>query len=107
MEGQTKDKLGTRDQANQPGELILVDQLVSPTPGLVAQMTGRLTTKRYRHATVFVDQYSGLGYIYPQKTATAEETVEAKKSFEDYCESQGVQVRAYHANNGVSAQINW
>ena len=74
---------------------------------LLHRLTGRLTTKRYRHATVFVDQYSGLGYVYPQKTATAEETVEAKKSFEAYCESQGVQVRAYHTDNGVFRANQW
>ena len=39
-----------------PGERVSVDQLVSPTPGLVAQITGILTTKRYKYATVFVDQ---------------------------------------------------
>ncbi|KAI2499307.1 hypothetical protein MHU86_15151 [Fragilaria crotonensis] len=39
-------------------------------------MTGFLTTKRYRYATVYVDQFSRLGFIYLQKTASAEETVE-------------------------------
>ena len=56
----------------QPGLIVSVDQLVSPTPGLVAQMTGKLTTKRYRYATVFVDQKSRFGYVHLQKTATAE-----------------------------------
>ena len=40
-----------------PGECVSVDQLVSPTPGLVAQLTGKLTTARYRYATFFFDQY--------------------------------------------------
>ena len=51
-----------------PGELVSVDQLESPTPGLVAQVVGRLTTKRYKYATVFLDQSSRLSYIYLQKT---------------------------------------
>ena len=38
-----------------PGEVVSVDQMVSPTPGLIAYMTGKLTTKRYKYATVFVD----------------------------------------------------
>jgi hypothetical protein len=42
-------------QPTKPGEIVSVDQLVSPTPGLIAQMTGFLTTKRYRYATVYVD----------------------------------------------------
>ena len=41
-----------------PGEVVSVDQMVSPTPGLIAQMTGKLTTKRYKYATVFVDHFS-------------------------------------------------
>jgi hypothetical protein len=31
-----------------PGEEILADQLVLPTPGLITQMTGFITTKRYK-----------------------------------------------------------
>lgn len=57
-----------------PGHVVSVDQLVSPTPGLIAQMTGFLTTKRYKYATVYVDQFSRLGFVYLQKTASAEET---------------------------------
>jgi hypothetical protein len=35
-----------------PCQVVSVDQLVSPTPGLIAQMTGFFTTKRYKYATV-------------------------------------------------------
>jgi hypothetical protein len=45
-------------------------------------MTGFPTTKRYRYATVYVDQFSRLGFIYLQKKASVEETVERKKAFE-------------------------
>jgi hypothetical protein len=31
-------------QPRPPGQIVSVDQLVSPTPGLIAQMTGTLTT---------------------------------------------------------------
>jgi hypothetical protein len=31
-----------------PGEEIMADQLVLPTPGLITQMTGFITTKRYK-----------------------------------------------------------
>ena len=43
---------------SQPGEMVSVDQLVSPTPGLIAQMTGKLTTSRYQYATVYMDHAS-------------------------------------------------
>jgi hypothetical protein len=74
---------------------------VSPTPGLIAQMTGKLTTKRYKYATIYVDQYSRYSFCYLQKTATAEETIEGKKAFEQVCKNNGVKVEAYHADNGV------
>ena len=74
-------KDGDDDDAKptKPGQVVSVDQLVSPTPGLIAQMTGFLTTKRYRYATVYVDQFSRLGFIYLQKTASSEETVEGSE----------------------------
>ena len=94
-------------QPTKPGEIVSVDQLVSPTPGLIAQMTGFLTTKRYRYATVYVDQYSRLGFIYLQKTASAEETVEGKRAFEAYASRHGVKIRNYHADNGIFKAYKW
>ncbi len=84
-----------------------VDQLVSPTPGLVAQMTGFLTTKCYRYATVYVDQFTRLGFIYLQKTASAEETVEEKRAFEAYSHRHGVKIENYHADNGIFKAYKW
>ena len=55
-----------------PGQCVSVDQLVSTTPGLVAQLRGRPTTKRYNVATIFVDHYSGLSFVNIQKTTSAE-----------------------------------
>jgi len=99
-----------KDEATKPqrpGEVVSVDQMVSPTPGLVAQLTGILTTKRYRYATVFVDQASRLSYVYLQKTATAEETIEAKKAFERYAAERNVKIHAYHADNGIFKANKW
>ena len=94
-------------QVNKPGDLVSVDQMVSPTPGLVAQMTGRLTNKRYKYATVFVDHASRLGYVHLQKTSTAEETLEAKRAFERYSLDRGVTIKAYHADNGIFRANKW
>ena len=80
-----------------------VDQLVSPTPGLIAQLRGIPTKKRYTVATIFVDHYSGFGYVHLQKSTGAEETVEAKEAFELIAETHGVTVQHYHADNGVFA----
>jgi hypothetical protein len=61
-----------------PGDVVLVDQMVSPVPGLITQMMGFLTMKRYKYMTVFVDQALHMSYIYLQKTATAAEMIKAK-----------------------------
>lgn len=91
----------------QPGEVVSVDQLKSPTPGLIAQMTGRLTTRRYEYATVYVDQASRFGFIYLQKSATADETLEGKKLFEKYAQDQGITIKSYHADNGIFKANKW
>jgi hypothetical protein len=67
-----------------PGECVSVDQLVSPTPGLITQMSGFLTMKRYKCVTVYVDQASQLGFVWLQKGATAGKTLEGKTAFEQY-----------------------
>jgi hypothetical protein len=48
---------------NTPGDCVSVDQLELPTPGFIGLVKGFLTMQRYHVATVFVDHYSGLGYI--------------------------------------------
>ena len=66
------------EHPTKPGQCMSVDQLVSPTPGLIAQMTGFITKQRYKYATVYVDQYSGLSFVYLQCTASAAETLDGK-----------------------------
>ena len=89
------------------GQCVSVDMLKSPTPGLVAQMAGFLTGKRYRYATIFVDHYSRLGYVHLQKTQSAKETLEGKALFERKCASFGIKVEHYHADNGIFASLKW
>jgi hypothetical protein len=87
-------------KALQPGECISVDQLESTTPGLIAQSRGRPTTRRYKAATVFVDNYSRLSYVHLQQSLSAQDTLEAKRTFERFAATHGVTVRHYHADNG-------
>ena len=105
--GKTRKNLIDEGTPVRPGQIVSVDQLVSPTPGLIAQMTGFLTTKRYKYATVYVDQFSRMGYVYLQKTASAEETVEGKKAFERYAKRHGITVENYHADNGIFKARLW
>jgi len=87
--------------ATSPGAVVAVDQLVSSTPGLISQMKGFLTRKRYTVTTVFVDHFSGLSYVHSQMSTDATSTIEAKRAFERYAKSHRVTVRHYHADNGI------
>ena len=53
-----QEKQRQSNQALKPGKVVSVDQMVSPVPGLIAQMVGFLMKQRYKYATVFVDQAS-------------------------------------------------
>ena len=99
--GQQGGKLRT---ASEPGQCISIDQLESSTPGLIAQIKGWLTKKRYKVATIFVDHFSGLSYIHLQKSTNADETLEAKLAFERYASKFKVQVKSYQADNGRFAE---
>ena len=77
-------KTKSKKSSSETGKVISVDQMVSPVPGLIAQMVGFLTKQLYKYATVFVDQASRMGFVYLQKTWSAEEPIEAKRAFEKY-----------------------
>lgn len=64
-----------------PGQVVSVDQLVSPTRGIVPCHRGIPATKRYKGATVFVDHYSNFTYIHLMTEMDGAETVRAKESF--------------------------
>ena len=81
--------------------------MVSPTLGLISQITGKLATKRYKYANVFVDQFSCFSYVTLQKTATVDETIESKKAFESYAASHNVQILNYHAGNQIFRANEW
>ena len=60
----SKKNMDKEEDPARPEDVILVDQLKSPTPGLIPEMMGFMVTKRYHYATVYVDQASRLSYIY-------------------------------------------
>ena len=57
-----------QDVATCPGQMVPVDQQISTSPGLIAQMKDILTTKRYKCAIIYVDQYSRIGYAHLQRS---------------------------------------
>ena len=97
-------KIGNRrpiKPATAPGQVVSVDQLVSPTPGFVPIHRGRPTKKRYIGATIFVDHFSGFSYVHLLTEMNAQTTVESKQAFERVAESHGVSIRHYHCDNGL------
>ena len=101
----TTDNASEVNVPTKPGECISVDQLISPTPGLIAQITIPRTKLRYNAATVYVDQATGLGFVHLQKGTTADETLESKAAFESFARSHEVNVQQYHADNGIFQDI--
>lgn len=91
---------GKLQQATKPGAVVSVDQLEATTPGLVAQLKGIPTVQRYKYATVFVDHFSDLSFVFMMKHLTSEETLLAKKAFEAYSRAKGVRILHYHCDNG-------
>ncbi|KAL7454506.1 hypothetical protein ACHAXS_000333, partial [Conticribra weissflogii] len=98
-EGTVSTLLG--DKLSNPGQTVGADQLVSAQPGLVPQEKGALTQARVWAATVFVDFYTKFVYVSLMTNQTAKSTLEAKHSFEHYSNTRAVDVRQYHADNGI------
>ena len=94
------DKRSKLRQVTKPGQCVSVDQMESSAPGLIAQLKGRPTKSRYKYATVFVDHYSDLSFVFLQKSITSAETLRAKLAFEAFADRHGVRIVHYHADNG-------
>lgn len=65
--------------ANAPGDCVSVDQLQSTVPGIIAQdetnQKYRLTKRRFKYATVFVDHFSRLSFVYVHETTDADDAI--------------------------------
>ena len=103
----TKDNTDEAEEPKQLEGLVSVDQLISTTPGFIAQICGILTTNHYTCATVYLNQASKLGFLWIQKTTAAKYTVEGKKEFEKYARYRGVQIQHYHADKGIFKSKLW
>jgi len=86
--------------ATKPGQCVSVDQMESTTTGFIAQLKGRITKRRYKYATVFIDHFSDYTYVHLQETITSQDTISAKKAFEAKCRSMNITVLHYHCDNG-------
>eukprot|EP00956_Cyclotella_meneghiniana_P034451 scaffold105063_cov38-Cyclotella_meneghiniana.AAC.1 len=96
----SKDNNQVHEATYYPGECVSVDQLQSTQPGFFAQLKGKLTTRRYNSATVFVDHYSRLRYIHLMTSMSSDQTIEAKQAFERFANDHGLKIKHYHCDNG-------
>ena len=87
--------------ATAPGQVVSMDQLISPTPGFVPTHRGTPTKQRYVGATVFVDHFSDFTYVHLMTEMNSEATVEAKKAFERLAKSYQISIKHYHGDNGL------
>ncbi len=75
------------------------DQLVFAQPGLIPQISGKLTHQRINGATVFVDHFYDHVYAYLMRDHTLDETITAKHGYERYLNLLGIKSKGYHADN--------
>ena len=86
--------------STRPGQVVSVDQMQSTSVGFIAQLKGKLTTRRYKYATVFVDHFSRYRFVHLQETLSSADTIAAKNAFETHAMSMGVTISHYHCDNG-------
>jgi hypothetical protein len=78
---------GVGHLATAPGQMVSVDQLESSAAVFISQLKGRLTRRRYKVATLFVEHFSRTSYVHLQETLASVETVEAKEAFKSLPET--------------------
>ena len=83
-----------------PGARTSTDQLVSAQPGLIPQISGKLTHQRVNGSTIFVDHFSDHAYAYMMRDLTLDEMIAAKHGYERFLHLHGILSKAYHADNG-------
>ena len=72
-----------RPEQKEPGDKVLIDQIISSQPGLIPQMSGFLTNKRICGCTTFVDHdISDFVYVHLMRDSTPDETFLEKAAWE-------------------------
>ena len=75
--------------------------IISLIPALITEMTSLLTRKQCKYATIYADQTSRLGYVYLEADTTVETILKGKLAYECFVLLYGINIRRYHANNGI------
>jgi hypothetical protein len=93
--------------ATKPVQCVSVDQMESSSMGFVGQLNGKLTTRRYKYCTVFIDNFPRYKYIYLQSSLSSQESLDAKIAFKAHSRALGVMILNYHADNGRFVDNAW
>ena len=77
---------------------------MSAQPGLVPQISGKITAARIWAATVFIDHCSRYIHVHLMRDQTQQSTLEAKATFERHANTFDVNIKGYIADNGRFAE---
>ena len=89
-----------RKKSDKPGSSTSGDHIISHEPGLIPQVTGRLTYAKYDGAVVFSDHYSDFTYVHLITSTSDEETLLAKRAYERVAREHGImRISHYHSDN--------
>ena len=85
-----------------PGQVISCDQYVSALKGRLPNSRGREKPHMMSTGgTIFVDHASGLVFVENQVSLMAGDTIRAKRNFENFARTCGVNIEQYRGDNGV------
>ena len=79
-----------------PGEIAHADVTTSLFPGVISQIVGFLTFRKFHHASFFVDDRSDNNFACHQKSTNANETKTDKWACESDLRKHGKEVRHCH-----------
>jgi hypothetical protein len=85
-----------------PGDCVSTDQFVVTEKGRTLRSFGKERKKdKIAGGTIFKDHASNFLSVHVQVSLRAGETIHSKKAFERTARTFGVQIKKYHADNGV------
>ena len=65
-----------------PGEIAYTNIMTSSVPGLIPQMVGFLTSRKFHYISFFVDDSSDYTFVHHQESTSADDTILAKRAYE-------------------------
>jgi hypothetical protein len=99
---------GLSDNITVPGQRVSVDLYVSATRGRLPNSFGKEKyDDQFSGGAIFVDHASKFIFNNHQLSTTTAESVLSKHLFEQYCESVGVKIKEYVADNNPFHGSDW